>query len=192
MIPPRPTELARHLVREVLREGDIAIDATAGNGHDTLFLAQCVGPHGRVLAFDIQDEAVESTHSRLESAGCLAQASIHRVCHSRMAEFTEPATARVIMFNLGYLPGGDHALTTSAAQTLTALEAAATCLMPGGLLSVVCYPGHPGGDDEAAKVETWLMGLTSDGWRLAKYAMLGTLQAAPFLLTACKGPSSSP
>lgn len=186
MIPPRPTELARHLVREVLRQGDLAIDATAGNGHDALFLAQCVGHHGRVLAFDVQAEAIAATRARLAHAGSLQQACIHHASHEHMAEFASPDSTRAIMFNLGYLPGGDHSLTTTPAATLAALEAAATCLMPGGLLSIVCYPGHPGGDDEAASVENWLAARTSAGWRVAKYAMLGTQHPAPFLLTGCK------
>ena len=185
MIPPRPTELARHLVREVLRVGDLAIDATAGNGHDTVFLAECVGPHGRVLAFDIQPDAIAATRGRLERACCLLQVELHTACHSRLRGFAKPGTARVVMFNLGYLPGGDHFLTTTPAKTLAALQAAAHCLLPGGLLSVVCYPGHPGGDEEAATVEAWFSAQAAIGWRVAKYAMLGTLNPAPFLLTAC-------
>jgi tRNA A58 N-methylase Trm61 len=177
--------LARHWVREVLCEGDLAIDATAGNGHDTLFLAECVGPSGRVLAFDIQAGAVEATRERLERAGCLQRVCIHHASHARMVEFVELATARVVMFNLGYLPGGDHTIITEPAETLTALEAAAACLMPGGVLSVVCYPGHPGGDEEAAHVENWLTARSAHGWRMAKYTIPGTKHPAPILLVAC-------
>lgn len=184
MIPPRPTELARQWVREVLREGDLAIDATAGNGHDTLFLAECVGQSGRVLAFDIQAAAVAATRERLLHAGYLQRVCIHHASHARMVDFVEPATARVVMFNLGYLPGGDHTIITEPAETLTALEAAAACLMPGGLLSVVCYPGHPGGDEEAARVENWLAASPTHSWRLAKYTIPGTKQPAPILLAA--------
>jgi len=186
MIPPRPTELARHLVREVLREGGLAIDATAGNGHDTLFLAECAGPGGRVLAFDKQAAAINSTRERLKHAGWLDRVELHQTSHARMGETTQPGSASVVMFNLGYLPGGDHSVTTEKEETLIALDAAATCLKPGGMLSVVCYPGHPGGTAETAAVEESLAELTNGGWRVAKYSMLGTRSPAPLLLTACK------
>lgn len=186
MIPPRPTELAHRFVRDALHQGDLAIDATAGNGHDTLMLAARVGESGRVLAIDIQPGAIESARTRIEGAGFTNRVEFHLSSHARMAELAAPAAASVIMFNLGYLPGGDHALTTDAAGTLRALEAARVCLKPGGLLTVVCYPGHSAGAIEASAVEEWLEARGGDGWRVAKYAMLGTREPSPFLLTACR------
>ncbi len=186
MIPPRPTELAHRFVREALREGDLAIDATAGNGHDTLMLAERVGESGRVLAFDIQSSAIESARMRIQEAGFQDRVEFHPTSHARMTEFAAPSSAAVIMFNLGYLPGGDHALTTEVAETLRGLEAAMICLKPGGLLTVICYPGHAEGAIEASGVEEWLQARCNDGWRVAKYAMLGTREPAPFLLAACR------
>ncbi len=186
MTPPRPTALAHQFVREILREGDLAIDATAGNGHDTLMLAARVGESGRVLAIDIQPAAIESARTRIKGAGFENRVDFHLTSHARIAALTAPASASVIMFNLGYLPGGDHALTTDAAETLRALEAALVCLKPGGLLTIVCYPGHAEGADEASAVEKWLQARCGDGWRAAKYAMLGTRAPAPFLLTASR------
>lgn len=186
MIPPRPTELAHRFVREVLREGDLAIDATAGNGHDTLMLAERVGESGRVLAFDIQPSAIESARKRIQDAGFQERVEFHRSSHARMAEFAAPASAAVIMFNLGYLPGGDHALTTEVAESVRGLEAAMIGLKPGGLLTVICYPGHAEGASEAKAVEECLQACCNDGWRVAKYAMLGTRAPAPFLLIASR------
>jgi tRNA1(Val) A37 N6-methylase TrmN6 len=186
MLPPRPTELAHHLVCQALCVGDLAIDATAGNGHDTLMLAERVGESGRVLAFDVQAAAIEAARARIAAAGFESRVDFHHASHARMAEFAAPEAAAAVMFNLGYLPGGDHHLTTDSSETLRALEAAATCLKPGGILTVVCYPGHPAGAVEASAVENWLQARCSDGWRLAKYVMLGTRDPAPFLLTASR------
>ena len=174
------------MVGECLREGDVAIDATAGNGHDTRFLADAVGASGQVLAFDVQEAAMQSTRERLREAVLGERVEFHLTSHARMAEFADAESVAVVMFNLGYLPGEDHALATEADETLRALDAAACVLKSGGLISVVCYPGHAQGADESAAVEHWINDCARDGWRVAKYAMLGTKSPAPFLLIARK------
>ena len=103
-----------------------------------------------------------------------------------MAGDLEPASVRAVAFNLGYLPGEDHAVTTEASETLKALEAATLAIEPEGGLSVVCYPGHEAGAVEAEAVEKWFNDLPAKGWRVAKYAMLGTQKPAPFLLLGVK------
>lgn len=182
MTPPRPTELAWSLLRPAIRDGNLVIDATAGNGHDTVFLAECVGPQGRVIAFDVQHEAIRSAAQRVETAGFTQRVEFHVKSHVQMEEHAQPGSVAAVMFNLGYLPGADHGTTTVVAETIAAMEAAARLLKPGGVLSVVCYPGHEAGAEEARAVEEWMAARTSDGWRVAKYAMLGTLRPAPFLL----------
>lgn len=182
MFPPRPTALAQQLLREILREGDLVIDATAGNGHDTLFLADCVGPNGRVLAFDVQAAAIASARAKVEQAGFAGRVEFFQESHLHMESHAAQNSVAAIMFNLGYLPGDDHALTTESATTLFALEAAALLLKPGGALSAVCYPGHPSGAVEAGAVETWMASQAAKGWRVAKYAAIATRRPAPFLL----------
>ncbi|MFD0895321.1 class I SAM-dependent methyltransferase [Luteolibacter ambystomatis] len=184
--PPRPTELAHRLLEDVLKPGDHVIDATCGNGHDTLFLARCVGDAGRVLAFDVQEAAIHSAKQLLQSKGVDARVAFHCESHAYLAQHTAPASIAAVMFNLGYLPGADHSIITRSSETLLALEAAAHVLRPGGWLCVVCYPGHEGGDDEAAEVGRWMEALAPVGWRVARYGMLGTRRPAPFLLTAVK------
>jgi predicted methyltransferase len=179
------------ILRNAIRQGDLVIDATAGNGHDTVFLAECVGASGRVLAFDIQEQAIRSARARVGEAGCADRVEFHQRSHIAMGEFAGAATVSAVMFNLGYLPGEDHERTTLADETLAALRMAADLLKPGGCLSVVCYPGHPAGAEEAAAVEKWTTGLTRQGWRLSKYAMFGTLRPAPFLLAAGKTSQAS-
>lgn len=183
-VPPRPTQLAHAILKEAIRPGDTVIDATAGHGHDAVFLAECVGPGGRVLAFDILDQAIRSARAQVDAAGLTSRVAFHQASHARMADHAAAGSVAAIMFNLGYLPGDDHELTTTQTETLTALAVAAELLQPGGVLTVVCYPGHPAGAAEAQAVAAWLTAMTCHGWQAAKYAMLGTLRPAPFLLVA--------
>lgn len=190
MIPPRPTELAHLLLRDALRAGDMVIDATAGNGHDTAFLADCVGPLGKVVAFDIQPEAIGSAAATVQAAGLADRVVFHTVSHCQMHLHVAPSSATAIVFNLGYLPGGDHRIATGSGTTLAALARALDLLHPGGLLSVVCYPGHAEGATEAAAVASWMETLPSHGWKLARYDLPNTRRPAPFLLLARKPDSS--
>ena len=184
-LPPRPTTLAHALVKQALAPGDLAMDATCGNGHDTIHLARCVGADGTVVAIDVQEDALAETRNRLESAG-LSDGRVRLVhdCHTALGAHVAPGAAAVVMFNLGYLPGGDHALTTSAETTTGALDAAARALRPGGLLVVTCYPGHPGGGREAAAVAAWLEGAATRGARVSHYAQPFTRRPAPVLWLA--------
>ncbi len=153
--PERPTARAHREVAAVLRPGDLAIDATAGNGHDTVFLAGLIGDSGKVLAFDVQAEAIAATWARIESAGLTSRVELIRGSHDALGVHAPPGTVAAAMFNLGYFPGGDHAVITRTEVTLAALDAVLVALKPGGLLTVVCYPGHPGGDEESAAVLKW-------------------------------------
>lgn len=182
MFPPRPTALVQDILRPWIREGDLVIDATAGNGHDTLFLAECVGATGRVLAFDVQEAAIRSSKARLEAAAFSQRAEFFQESHRGMENHADAASVSVVMFNLGYLPGQNHELTTEFNETLAALEVATRLLRPGGILSVICYPGHEAGATEAEGVENWLKSMTFKGWRVAKYGSIGTKKPAPFLL----------
>ena len=187
--PPRPTLLAQELIRPFIREGDLVIDATCGNGHDTLFLAECVGASGKVLAFDVQEIAIASTKALLERSGLANRVEFYQESHASISDRVQAGSTTVVMFNLGYLPGADKEQTTRADETLTALAAASISLKPGGILSVVCYPGHDAGADESAAVENEFAALARAGWRAAKYGMLGTLRPAPFLLLGWKSGS---
>lgn len=181
---PRPTELAQALLQAAIQAGDTVIDATAGHGQDTVFLAECVGPGGRVLAFDVQPQAIRSARAKVAAAGLAARVTFHHASHARMAEHAASGSVAAVMFNLGYLPGDDHQVTTTAPETLAALAVAADLLQPGGALSVVCYPGHPAGAAETVAVEAWLGTMAARGWKIVKYSLLGTLRPAPLLLVA--------
>ena len=153
------TKLAHSIVRRAVRLGDTVIDATAGNGHDTVFLSVCTGPTGRVLAIDIQAEAIQSTRSRLETEA-IANVTLYQEDHSKVLKSMQVSSEVVgaIMFNLGYLPGGDKQRTTSAATTTEAIAAGVSLLKQGGVMTVVAYRGHSGGQEEARAVEEWSQG----------------------------------
>jgi predicted methyltransferase len=158
------TAQVHELLADLLRPGDVAIDATAGNGHDTLFLARQVGSTGCVHAFDVQQAALDETRKRLDSAG-LSGVILHRECHSRMSQFVPASLHRAIAavtFNLGYLPGGEKSLITRPETSLRAIQAAVELVRPGGMVTVLCYRGHPGGRAETEAIEqltnTWSEG----------------------------------
>jgi predicted methyltransferase len=149
---PRLTELAHEAVRARLGPGDVAIDATAGNGHDTHFLSDLVGPTGSVFAFDVQVEALARTATRLGGRG---NVTLRERDHAELRDsipVEHHGRVGAVMFNLGYLPGGDHSLTTRTRSTVAGVAAALELLRPGGVLAVVAYTGHPGGAEEADAV----------------------------------------
>jgi SAM-dependent methyltransferase len=153
----RLTALAQLWLAPVLRRGGHVVDATAGNGQDTRFLARGVGPRGRVDAFDIQARALTRARRRLDGDDEAAAVVWHRADHARMARHLGTETRiDAAMFNLGWLPGGDRTIVTHPGPTLTALETVRARLVPGGRLCVVAYRGHPGGREEASAVADWI------------------------------------
>lgn len=148
-------------VGQVLKSGDLAIDATIGNGHDTEFL---VTLGANVIGFDIQDEAILKTQKRLEHRKHL-QVVLHKIGHEQMLEVVPDSwigQVQVVIFNLGYLPGGDKTCMTRAETTLKGLQDAYHVLKKGGYLSVMVYPDHEGGQEEAEAVSAWILGIEGE------------------------------
>ncbi|XP_051128468.1 uncharacterized protein LOC127249610 isoform X2 [Andrographis paniculata] len=171
------TEVAHAVWKKVVRKGDVVIDATCGNGFDTLAMLRLVADEnscrGHVYAMDVQKEALESTSFLLDrsvSAGERKLVELYAMCHTKMEELVHIGDViRLVAFNLGYLPGGDKTLKTLPDTTLLALEAATRVVAPGGsLISVVCYLGHSGGREEFKTVESFAAGLPIDGWTCCK------------------------
>lgn len=155
MIIGKTTDFVRAIIHQVLGPGDIAIDATVGNGFDTLMLAETVGPSGVVHGFDVQKSALVAAQARLRAAGLKEVVKLHHAGHESMAAHL-PEHAGLVgaaMFNLGYLPGSDETVITRGETTCAAIDAALTLLRPLGVLTIVLYTGHPGGKDEVAAVE---------------------------------------
>lgn len=158
------TEQGHHFIRQQLALGDVAIDATVGNGHDTLFLAQQVGKHGCVFGFDVQQQAIGSTQSRLALALDYQNVKLIHGSHGEMAEKIDTrfhGKVKAIMFNLGYLPGSDKRIITQANSSLAAANAAVKILAVQGVLTIAAYPGHIGGDVETEQINSWCKELNS-------------------------------
>lgn len=146
------TTLAHKTIEEVLKPGDLAVDATIGNGFDTAFLARIVGEKGKVFAFDIQNEAIKRTKEFLEKENLLYQVNLLNTCHSLLSDYVNPNSAKAIMFNLGFLPRSNREVITSPQTTKTAIVAGIDALMDEGVMTVIVYRGHKGGAEEATAV----------------------------------------
>lgn len=150
------TELVHHFLAQQIQEGDLCLDATAGNGYDTVFLCEQVGKAGKVYAFDIQELAVENTKKRLEDRKLSDRVKVCFDSHCNMSKYVEEETVSCITFNLGYLPGGDHGLATKADTTIKALEQSLKLLKKKGVISLIIYSGGDTGFEEKEVVLRWL------------------------------------
>ena len=139
--------------------GAFCIDATAGKGRDAVLLARLCGPTGRVVALDIQPQAVEATRRLAEDAGVSGWLEARQMDHRELSALAPPGTVDFVAFNLGWLPGGDHRLHTRWESTLPALNASLELLRPGGALSLCIYYGRENGYGERDRVLEWLAGL---------------------------------
>jgi len=149
------------------RPGCIAIDATAGNGFDTLFLALHIGENGSVFAFDIQQQAIENTRKRLSDAGVMDRVALICDGHESMTSHIPKALhglVDIILFNLGYLPKADKSVITQEPTTLQALKSALKLLAKEGYISILAYPGHPGGREETESVKSWARTLSKTSY----------------------------
>ncbi len=189
----RCTEWVHLLVERAVAEGGgPVIDATAGNGHDTLFLARASGAGGRVHAFDVQAGALEETARRLREHGLDGRVCLHHQPHERMGETLPPdirGRVAAVLFNLGYLPGSNKRVITRSETTLAALGEALDWVRPGGVVTVVAYPGHDGGAEEAAAVRGWAAGLEARRFDTLEFRSLNRGGVAPFGIAVWKRPS---
>lgn len=180
-----PVALAHLVISRFLRRGDRAVDATCGNGHDTLLLAKLVGDTGRVWAFDIQERAISQTSLRLAQAGLLERVELILGGHETMSRHAG-GDLGVVVFNLGYLPGGDQTIITRPDTTLAALGHASNLLRPGGVLAITIYPGHEGGGDEQRAVDDWASALTPKMFHSWRMGQLNVPIDAPYFILVQK------
>jgi hypothetical protein len=168
-------KLAKEYWREHLKSSDLAIDATCGNGNDTLFLTELC----TVIGLDIQVEALQNTEALL--ARSERRAILHRLSHEEIDRLPLPHSPHLIVYNLGYLPKGDKSITTQTKTTLISVQKSLELLAPGGALSITCYPGHEEGEKEEKALEEWATLLPSDRWLVAHHKWLNR-KKAPSLL----------
>ncbi|WP_088005565.1 class I SAM-dependent methyltransferase [Indiicoccus explosivorum] len=174
----RVLPFSKELLKQVVAPGDLVIDATAGNGYDTLFLAELVGPSGRVVAFDIQEAAIESTRQRVKDH---SHVELVLGSHSELDRFADrPASA--VVFNLGYLPKGDHSIITKPDSTLEAITKSLDILKEGGLVLLAIYYGHEGGAEERDAVLSFVSGLPQKKYDVLRYGFINQQNSPPFLI----------
>lgn len=154
------TEWCHHFIKEHVKSGEICIDATAGNGNDTLLLAELVGESGKIYAFDIQEQALKKTRERLEEKGLENRVELILDSHAEMGTRIEEEVS-CIVFNFGYLPGGNHSLSTKKESSIKAIETGLSLLKKGGLMSLCIYSGGDSGFEEKDGILQYLHTLDS-------------------------------
>ena len=172
----RPLEMAHDFLAQVITREDIVVDATMGNGYDTLFLARLAK---QVYAFDIQEQALEKTSQRLQEAG-LTNAELILQGHETVDQFVREVKAAI--FNLGYLPSADKSIITQPQTTLEALDKLCHMLVKGGRIAIMIYYGHEGGDIERDAVMDFVSHLPQEEYTAAIYRTLNQINNPPFLV----------
>ena len=185
----RLTHVSHKLWEQVLQQGDVVCDATCGNGHDSVFLAKQIGPKGKLFAIDIQENAVKTTQEAIEKAlpNEESRPDISYVvgCHANLQSYLGSNCAKLICFNLGYLPGGDKSITTTIDTSVSAVEASLEALKFGGLISLLCYRGHPGGEQEFVAVRQFVQELSPRHWVSSETQILNS-PSAPVMIMIWK------
>lgn len=172
----RPLQMAHAFLSEVITKEDIVVDATMGNGYDTLFLAQLAK---KVYAFDIQEQAIEQTTKRLAEAK-LDNVELLLTGHENVGQYIKSAKAAI--FNLGYLPSADKTVITQPHTTIQALEKLCQRLVTGGRIAIMIYYGHTGGDVERDAVLDFVSQLPQQEFTVALYKTINQINQPPFLV----------
>ena len=175
---------SHHLLECCVTKGDTVIDATCGNGHDTLFLSELVGPEGHVISFDIQQQAIGNTQKKM------TEHNIHNVelVHDNHAHVANHLTAAHMngiggaIFNLGYLPGSDKSIITNASSTLISLDTILGFLKPKGVIVLVVYYGHDGGRSEKDALLKHVIQLDQKKYNVLKYGFINQKNNPPFII----------
>jgi len=180
-------DLAHQHLESIIKPGDTVIDATCGNGHDTLVLAKLAltSDSGKIFAIDRQADAIESTKQLLTKQ--LSRAVINRIefsqrCHSTFPEHLTPRSVNVFQYNLGYLPGGNKAITTTVETTLQSIRNAMQLLQAGGLILITCYPGHAEGMREEEAIIKLCSSFDPKIWSCSHYRWMNRSKAPSLVL----------
>ena len=155
------TSWVQNFLEDHVQPGDICIDATMGNGNDTVLLSKLAGENGKVIAFDIQQMALDNTKEKLLKEGCPSNYELVLASHETMNEYAKENSVSCITFNLGYLPGGDHAKATKGESSIRAIGTGLKLLKKKGLMTVCIYSGGDSGFEEKDAVLSYIKALDS-------------------------------
>ncbi|MCO5388470.1 class I SAM-dependent methyltransferase [Desulfosporosinus sp.] len=174
-------EIANGICKSKLGNGDIAVDCTMGNGNDTAFLCSLVGEKGKVYAFDIQEEAVISTGKRLQELKLLERAEIILDGHENIDKYVKE-DVQLVIFNLGYLPKGNHDITTKKETTIEAVQKCLGLLKPNGIILLIVYSGHENGKMEKRALDSFTLTLNQKEYNAAKICFTNQINNPPELI----------
>ena len=184
------TQLAQSILSEHVQTGDTVVDATVGNGYDCLFLAKLVGESGRVYGFDVQQQALNACRDRLQKNSADKQVTLfhsgHEFMQTRIPDNQHGGHIKAIMFNLGYLPGSDKQCRTMPETTLLALNHSLQLLSYNGVISILAYTAHEGGQIECNAIKSWLADLDSNQFNIDSSKPEKTLNTPPELYILTK------
>lgn len=172
--------ISKDFMDKVIKKGDIVVDATVGNGNDTLYMAGLVGDKGKVYGFDIQKEAIAKTKQLLKEKGVYSRVKLINDGHENMDKYIKEKV-KLIVFNLGFLPGGDKSIITRPDTTLKAIKRSLNLLVDNGLLLVVSYSGHSGGLEEAEAVKSYLSSLNQQEYNVLQSKFINQINNPPVL-----------
>ncbi|SFC13338.1 Putative rRNA methylase [Alkalibacterium subtropicum] len=173
----------QNLMRQAVRIGDTVIDATVGNGHDTLTLAHCVGDNGQVIGFDIQKSALDTTQKKLIEAKLDHRVTLYHKGHEELNDVLSPSQeVSLVVYNLGYLPHGDKSIVTLPETTIKSIEQALDHLKHCGLLLLMIYYGHEGGREEMEAVTDYVKQLPQNKYSVLNYQFINQKHSPPFMI----------
>ena len=180
-------DIISRVITEHVKEGDLCIDATAGRGNDTAMLCELVGENGKVIAFDIQEDAVESTKELLAKKGLSERAQVHLQSHSEMRKYAEKGTVSCITFNFGWLPKGDHNTFTKKETSIPAIEAGLELLKDDGIMTLILYYGRETGFEEKDALLEYLPTIDSAKYTVVEMPFVNRSNCPPIPIVIFKG-----
>ncbi len=172
--------LGKEYLKKVVKPGDSVIDATCGNGYDTLFLKELVGDEGRVYGFDIQAIALENTTKLLKEKGQEKNVNLYLSSHSELDKYVSEQV-RAVVFNLGYLPKGNHAIMTAPETTIVAIEKALELLADDGIIAIIIYHGGDSGFHERDELIKYLERLNNKKFSVLMHNFINQINYPPIL-----------
>lgn len=176
-------KFSHQLLKETIQSGDSVIDATVGNGNDTVLLASLVDKYGKVYGFDVQEQAIENTTEKLTLTGLRPQVELFQMGHEKLDEvIPEDERIQGAIFNLGYLPKSDKSIITQPGTTVSAIEKILPRLAIRGRIVIVVYYGHEGGTAEKNAVLSFVQSLDQKEYQVLQYQFINQINNPPFVI----------
>ena len=175
------TEVNKIFLDKIVQKGDIVIDATMGNGYDTIYLGNLVGENGKVYAFDVQEEAIKSTKKKVERDNMTERVELILDGHQNLDKYVKEEVSCVV-FNLGYLPRAKHVVITKPDTTLEAIKKSLKLLKPNGIISIAAYICHEGGLEEKNYICEYLDNLNQNEFNVLHMQFTNQINNPPQLI----------